>query len=362
MPSRETAPVFIVGTARSGTSLLYHMLLSSGYFPLYRTESLVFEVLIPKFGDLGNPENRRKLLNCWLRSQQFRRSGLGARVVEERVMTSARNGGQFLTIVMDEMARAGGFSRWAVWGPTNLLHMPSIKRQIPNALFIHVIRDGRDVACALDRKRFIRSFPFKTSDRLLASALYWMWSTRKGRRYGSELHQDYLEVRFEELVQQPAAALARISAFILQKLDHDEICRAAIGTLRIPNSSFSEELQLGSFSPVGRSARLLSRERLGWLEELTGDLLTELDYPLHCGQRSHRSIRLDFTRFLYFSYLDLKEWLKAATPLGRLVDMNGLYLNKEREAVDAAERVRSPVVPPSDRQAGHGAGVASSSR
>lgn len=351
MTSRATAPVFVVGTARSGTSLLYHMLLSSGYFPIYRAESLVFEVLAPKFGDLGNPANRRKLVDCWLRSKQFRRSGLDARVVEERVMTAARNGGQFLAIVMDEMARAGGFLRWAVWGPTNVLHMPSIKRQIPSALFIHVIRDGRDVACALDRKRYVRTFPLKTGDRLLVSALHWMWNTRIGRLCGGELPQDYLEVRFEDLVREPVVALARVSAFISQKLDYEQICRAAIGTLRRPNTSFPEEHELNSFSPVGRSARLLSRERLGQLERLTGDLLSELGYPLHCNQSLHPSIHLHLTRFLYFSLWDLKAWLKAATPLGRLVDMSGLYLDEGSPALEAGERVKyAALCSPSDSE------------
>lgn len=337
MTSRETAPVFVVGTARSGTSLLYHMLLSSGYFPVYRAEPLVFEVLVPKFGDLGDPANRRRLLDCWLRSQQFRRSGLDAKIVDERVMASVGNGGQFLTTVMDEMAVKGGFRRWAVWGPTNVLHMPSIKRQIPGALFIHVIRDGRDVACALDRMRYIRPLPSHARDRLLVSALYWMWSTRIGRLYGGELRHDYLEVRFEDLVQRPAAALARISGFISQKLDYERICKAAIGALRTPNTSFPEEHQRGSFSPVGRSARLLPRERLGQIERLTGDLLTELDYPLHCEQSFHPSIGLVLTRFLYFTLWDLKEWLKAATPLGQLVDMSGLCLDKGSPALEAAE-------------------------
>lgn len=340
MTPRETAPVFIVGTARSGTSLLYHTLLSSGYFPVYRAESLVFEVLIPRFGNLGDPVNRSKLLACWLRSQQFRRSGLDAKVVRQKVMASAGNGGQFLSIVMDEMARAGGFLRWAVWGPTNILHMPLIKKQIPDALFIHVIRDGRDVACALDRKRYIRPFPLKTGDRLLASALHWMWSTRIGRLCGNELRQDYLEVQFEDLVERPALAVERIGAFISQKLDYEKICRAAIGALRMPNTSFPEEYQLGSFSPVGRSARLLSDERLEQLERVTGDLLTELGYPLHCRERRHPSLRLDLTRFLYFTLWDLKEWLKAATPLGRLVDMSGLHLDEESPASEASEPLR----------------------
>ena len=109
MSSREKAPVFVVGSARSGNTMLYHMLLSSGHFPIYRTEPVVFDLLIPRFGDLRSAAVRRKLMRFWLRSRQFRRSGLDARQITERVVTSVCNGGDFLRAVMDEMARAGGY-------------------------------------------------------------------------------------------------------------------------------------------------------------------------------------------------------------------------------------------------------------
>src|SRR5437868_9195932 len=76
MLSRDQAPVFVVGSARSGNTMLYHMLLCSGNFPIYRTEPLVFDLLVPRFGDLRRASARQDLMNYWLRSRQFRRSGL----------------------------------------------------------------------------------------------------------------------------------------------------------------------------------------------------------------------------------------------------------------------------------------------
>ena len=61
--SRSKAPVFVLGSVRSGTTLLYHMLLSSGNFVVYRTESNVFNLLEPRFGDLSAKRNRRRNWN-----------------------------------------------------------------------------------------------------------------------------------------------------------------------------------------------------------------------------------------------------------------------------------------------------------
>src|SRR5437868_10620110 len=90
MPTRkpsasQNAPVFIVGSARSGNTMLYSMLMSSGRFPAYRTEPCVFDLLVPRFGDLGNPGNRRELMRTWIHSKQFRVSDLSADLITEKV-------------------------------------------------------------------------------------------------------------------------------------------------------------------------------------------------------------------------------------------------------------------------------------
>ena len=56
--SRKKAPVFVLGCVRSGTTLLYHMLLSAGGFAVYRAESNVFNLLEPRFGDLSVRRNK----------------------------------------------------------------------------------------------------------------------------------------------------------------------------------------------------------------------------------------------------------------------------------------------------------------
>src|ERR1019366_9403094 len=326
--TRDKSPVFVVGSARSGNTMLYHMLLSSGRFPIYLTEPCVFDLLVPRFGDFRNIATRRELMRWWLRTRQFRRSGPDAGEITEQVLTSVTTGGEFLRAVMGEMARAGGFQRWAVWGPDNLLFVPTIKRQIPDALFIHVVRDGRDVACALDRKEFIRPFRWDRSYRLYVSALHWMWKVQTGRRHGRAIGPDYMEVRFEDLVLHPEEALAKVGAFVGENLDYEKIRKAKIGAIRVPNTSFTEEWKSGSFSPVGRWRRQLSDDKVTRLEGLVGELLMELGYPLSCTDSTTLGFRLRTMRAMYPAFYQLKEWLKTATPLGRFVNMNRLQFDQ----------------------------------
>src|SRR5215470_12127424 len=84
--ARSKAPVFVLGSPRSGTTLLYHMLLSAGNFAIYRAESQVFNLLEPRFGDLRLPGNRRRLLSAWKNSNLFTKTGLEFQPIEQHVM------------------------------------------------------------------------------------------------------------------------------------------------------------------------------------------------------------------------------------------------------------------------------------
>ena len=144
--SRNRRPVFVMGCHRSGTNLLYDTLLSAGGFAIYRGYLPVYEKLIPRFGSFSNPENRRRAIETWLRSEGFRRSGLNAQKLSAEMMATCTNGGEFIRSVMGEVAKSQGATRWAAYNPDSALHIPRIKADIPEALFIHIIRDGRDIA------------------------------------------------------------------------------------------------------------------------------------------------------------------------------------------------------------------------
>ena len=312
---RSKAPVFVLGCGRSGTTLLYHMLLSSGNFAVYRTESNVINLLEPRFGDLSRPRNQRKLLQAWYGSRLYTLSGLDKTSLESRVRAECRNGGDFLRIIMEEMARNQGMERWAECTPEHLLYLERIKQTIPDALIIHIIRDARDVALSMDKGFWIRPFPWQMDKRLLVTGLYWEWIVQRGRKYGRKMGADYTEVHFEELVKHPHETLARLGQFIDHDLDYDRIQKVGIGSVSEPNSSFQTGVD---FNPVGRWKEKFPADQLAKFEALIGATLTELGYPI-ATQNLVVSDELKRLRKIYRAYFDSKLWLKAKTPLGRLL-------------------------------------------
>ncbi len=322
--ARSKAPVFVLGCGRSGTKLLYHTLLSAGGFAVYHAESNAFNLIGLRFGNLSKLENRRVLLDHWLRSKLFYRSGLTREEIEPRILAECHNAADFLRILMETIARKQGVERWAESTPLHLLYLPLIKKLIPEAIIIHIIRDGRDVTVSLDRIGWIKPLPWDKKRRLLAPAIFWRWIVGKGRKYGGKMPDDYMEIHFEDVVQKPRETLARLGEFIDHDLNYDRIQQNAQGTLRDPNSSFRGDGAEMEANPIGRWKTVLSEPQIAQVESVIGDLLRETGYELASAgdQRGRslpgRTLPIRVMSFLYPIYFDVKLWLKTYTPLSRL--------------------------------------------
>jgi hypothetical protein len=290
------------------------MLLSSGSFAIYRAESVMFNVIEPRFGDLSVESSRRRLLDAWFESRLFTASGLEKDAIGAKVMDECRNGGDFLRIVMSEIARRQGVQRWADTTPDHLLYLKRIKQTIPDALVIHMIRDGRDVALSMEKLGYIRPMWWDHTPAKMAAALYWQWAVTKGRNAGRALGSDYMELHFEDLVREPHKTLAGVSKFIAQDLNYEQIRRVGIGAVKVPNTAFEDE----GVDPVGRWRKGYSDEELAMFEGLTGRTLAENGYELGAGPGTRRA-SIKMRRDAYTRYFDMKLFLRSRTPLGRLL-------------------------------------------
>jgi hypothetical protein len=323
-------PIFIVGSPRSGTSYLYHLLLSAGGFARFHTQMNVYDVLEPIYGNLGVLRHKRTMMREWLGSKAFRASGLGAAAIESKVLAECRSAGDFLGIVMGETARKQNVDCWIDSTPTNVPHMLRIHNDFPKARFIHIIRDGRDVALSLDKRGWSRPLPWHKRKSLLAAGLYWEWIVRKGRKLGRELGEQYLEVRYESLVSQPRETLACVGSFIDCDLDYDRILDSGIGSVRRPLTAFEDDLKRGEFAPVGRWKTAFPPDQLEWFESLVGDYLRELGYPLsRPGSAAQHRLAVRRMRVVYAAYYEAKHWAKVHTRVSRfLLNYSDILIDK----------------------------------
>jgi Sulfotransferase family len=208
-----------------------------------------------------------------------------------------------------------------VWGPDNLLYMRAIKSQIPDARFVHMIRDGRDVALSMSAEHFIRPFAWDRDKSLLVAGLHWYWKISRGRREARGVQPDYLELRFEDLIDNPQQVLSRLSQFVDCELDYEQIRKHAVGTLKNTNSTFRSQEQILGLEPVGRWKRLLNHDQVLALESCIGDWLQELGYEL----ATPGDLRLTPFRLIKATYplfFSAKHWLKQHTKAGKFTSID----------------------------------------
>jgi hypothetical protein len=100
-----------------------------------------------------------------------------------------------------------GKLRWGDKTPLYCLALNAIRQTLPEARFIHIIRDGRDAALSL------RSMWFSLGWEIETQAAYWRKCVLAARSAGLR-HTDYLEVRYEDLIINTRETLEQICTHI----------------------------------------------------------------------------------------------------------------------------------------------------
>jgi hypothetical protein len=91
--------------------------------------------------------------------------------------------------------------------PANVFHIERIERLLPEAHFIHIIRDGRDAAESL------RNQWFSPGNKMETQAKFWARHVLAAQASASKVRK-YLEVRFEDLILDTEATLSKVCDFI----------------------------------------------------------------------------------------------------------------------------------------------------
>ncbi|HEX2069709.1 MAG TPA: sulfotransferase [Actinomycetota bacterium] len=212
--------VFAGGCPRSGTTLLRQMLHHHPSLAIANDSYFIPKCLSKEAGDT-NPRLTLELVECVLDHPRFNRLGLPSSVVD-RAAQGAGTYVEFVSRLYTEFAIAHGKRLAGEKTPDYIRRIRLLHALFPWARFLHVIRDGRDVALSVldwatkdGRARGPSRSPIWREEPVGATALWWTRFVDKGRRDGAGLGAErYLEIRFERLVAEPRAALRDVLFFL----------------------------------------------------------------------------------------------------------------------------------------------------
>jgi hypothetical protein len=323
---KSYAPIFVVGSARSGTSLLYAILQASGAFAIYPAETLLLRTCADRYGSLAKKANFRAFINDWIISKQFARSGLDKdhflyEISHQGITNYFDFLDSFMTLIADNQRK----NRWAENTPNHVLELDVIADYFPNSKIIHVIRDGRAVASSLAHLGWT-SFNHPKY-KLMSAGLHWQTQVLTGRRLGRKLADRYMEVHYEHLVEQPEIILQDLSTFVGTSISMDMLAANPHGALRKSNTVYVDKEnndKLFSQKALTKWKSILSDDEQKMLHSVIGDTLQTFGYPV--GKKfSNKQWSFLFCSCIYHG----KEWLRHKTILGRYAK-TGLEINERK--------------------------------
>lgn len=206
-------PLFIVGEPRSGTKLLRDLLNRHPEIAIPRIET---EFLIywannwHEFGDLSNRATFQKFnerVNKFPFFYYERKAG--NLVDEERWFQTCKNftvQGVFEALIRYDVGI--GEAKVKYWGdksPSYLTQTPVIKSLFPDAKIIHIVRDVRDY-CLSNKKAFGKN--------IYRAAQRWAVEIAQARAAFTLHPADLLELRYEDLLDNPVKELQRVCDFL----------------------------------------------------------------------------------------------------------------------------------------------------
>jgi len=314
-------PLIILGVGRSGTTLLRVMLDRNSQLAIpYET------FFVPQ---LAHRHGSRLQLDEFLDDLARLRTLYDWGIRPEDVRPRLREGmttSEAIAAIFETYAERQGKPRWGDKTPLYMQQLPLLERLFPDALWVHLVRDGRDAA--LSFLELPEGFSGKTwaQPRTVAQfAARWRTEILSARRLGRHAGSRYLDLRYEDLVAEPERELRRVCEhgslpWEADMLDHTRVSDAA---------NMPEHRNLAQPPTPGlRDWRSqMSREDALTFEQVAGDVLGSAGYELLNAKARHPTPqgRFELARFSALSrgwnttaamYQRSPLWRRSHPPLG----------------------------------------------
>jgi hypothetical protein len=289
--------VFLVGSARSGTTLLRRIVNAHPLIAISRETHWVPRFYEDRVGVTEAGTVTNELVSKLVAYHRFGRFG-----VSEEALSRLAGGNEplsyadFVSGFYDLVGAARGkrlvgdktgqYARW----------LPALHALWPAARFVHLIRDGRDVALSvLSWKAEPGASRLATweEDPVMTTALWWSRNVQLAREAGLRLPRRlYHELRYEALVTRPEERCAALCAFL--ELPYEEsMLRFHEGRTRNEPGLSAKRARIPITPNLRRWRDQMPVDQAERFEAVAGELLEELGYerahPRPRAELQHRA-------------------------------------------------------------------------
>ena len=299
---RNGPPFFVVGSDRSGSTMLRLMLNEHSRLHVPR-ESHFLRDLMDRL-PLSSPLDEGALFvapRMISEHPRWKDWEISGHELREAIMSlSEPTLGELIGRVFQISCRRAKKSRWGDKTPPYVKEISRLHRVFPGAKFVHIIRDARDV-CLSQRRAWHHTWHH--------SAELWSQMVRAGIEQGRSIGRDsYLEVAYEDLVRHSGPTLRRICAFLDEEYEPRmlEFHRAA--ALNI--APWEKHLHAKTVRPPQESDAFRWRREMSWIQVALVEAAAGPTMDLVGQQRLYRRLLVIFPALL-------ERLIRAMRPLRR---------------------------------------------
>ena len=300
----DADPVLVVGAARSGTTLLQRMLDAHPELSVldeltYFNGILQLRQAVP---DLAAPGAVERLFELLPRLDQYPYWNGMEEVfaeVRRRLLADPRPSYEaFYLHAMQAHAARGGKRRYGDKTPENLRSLDELSAIFGRLQVVHIVRDPR--ANVASRK----ATEWSSAD-VVTNTLKWRLDVTAARRFAATAAEgSYLELRYEDLVTEPEATLARVCGFLGVSFAPEMLDTRHKQAL-FRNSAWKDNaLRPVSTDSVARWRATLGRGQIGLIQATAGPVLRQHGYA------PERLTPLDWLRAGSRAPVELGRWLR----------------------------------------------------
>jgi hypothetical protein len=201
-------PIFIGGPDRCGKTLLAAILGSHPEIAISAVGSNMWTFFYRQFGDLSADANLERCLAAMLRYRHVRFLDPDPQRLRRDFVAGERTYARLFALIQQQLADRLGKPRWG--DQTGLVerYADEIMAAYPGARMIHMVRDPRD--------RYEASLALwpKGRGRVGGASARWDYSISLGERNRRRYPDQYLFLRYEDLVTRPDEAARRVCEFV----------------------------------------------------------------------------------------------------------------------------------------------------
>jgi protein-tyrosine sulfotransferase len=201
---------------------------------------------------------------------------------------SVRNAfAKLLMDVLQERARRHGRCVVADKTPANVIAFKALHALCPEAILVHVVRDGRDVVASLLKRNWVdpaKNAPYPYTRSAVEAARLWVQMVDAGRTAAQapSLKRRLILIKYEDLVRDPQTALSPLLDRVGEAWDDKmlEFSHRELDLVGLELDSKKEIASPPNARSVGKWRKSLSARQLKEITPLIEPTMTALGYRL----------------------------------------------------------------------------------